>query len=327
MIKSIYLRRGPAAEWTADNPILHSGEYGVESDTGKFKVGDGIHLWTELNYFVNEFVISGMITDAIADATFEGVPGPAGPTGPQGPAGATGPQGPAGATGSQGPKGDTGDTGPAGSAGAAGPKGDTGDTGPAGSAGATGPQGPEGPVGDIFPLSHYGFVSASGDPINFLKESTFANDGAFYERIWVPAGKAVSSLWVAVVTAGTWGGSVHGNRLALFDDSGVRIDMTADDDTLWNAAGWRGGALLGGTISAQGSGRFVYVGVFCRGTSAAPTLIFPTGTVTDYALFQKGPSTTQRRNMYNGSTTSVPSSIDPTSHGTATSFMPLLAIG
>ena len=41
---------GTAAEWTAENPTLLAGEIGVESDTGKFKVGDGTTVWTGLDY-------------------------------------------------------------------------------------------------------------------------------------------------------------------------------------------------------------------------------------------------------------------------------------
>ena len=44
-------RRGTAAQWTNANPTLASGEFGFESDTGKFKVGDGSTAWSSLNYF------------------------------------------------------------------------------------------------------------------------------------------------------------------------------------------------------------------------------------------------------------------------------------
>lgn len=47
----IQWRRGTAAAWTAANPILHGGEVGYETDTGKLKVGDGISDWTTLPYF------------------------------------------------------------------------------------------------------------------------------------------------------------------------------------------------------------------------------------------------------------------------------------
>jgi hypothetical protein len=41
---------GTAASWTSNNPTLLAGEIGVESDTGKTKVGDGTTAWTSLDY-------------------------------------------------------------------------------------------------------------------------------------------------------------------------------------------------------------------------------------------------------------------------------------
>ena len=46
-------RRGTAAEWTSANPILAAGEIGFETDTAKFKMGDGSTAWSSLNYFAN----------------------------------------------------------------------------------------------------------------------------------------------------------------------------------------------------------------------------------------------------------------------------------
>lgn len=48
----IQLRRGTAAEWTSANPVLNEGEQGLEKDTGKMKIGDGISNWAALPYFV-----------------------------------------------------------------------------------------------------------------------------------------------------------------------------------------------------------------------------------------------------------------------------------
>lgn len=39
-----------AAIWTSANPILAEGEMGVETDTGKFKIGTGRHRWNALDY-------------------------------------------------------------------------------------------------------------------------------------------------------------------------------------------------------------------------------------------------------------------------------------
>lgn len=44
-------RRGTAAEWTSADPVLASGEIGYETDTGRFKFGDGATAWSSLEYF------------------------------------------------------------------------------------------------------------------------------------------------------------------------------------------------------------------------------------------------------------------------------------
>ena len=46
----IQLKRGTAAAWTAANTVLFLGEIGYETDTKKFKVGDGTTAWTSLTY-------------------------------------------------------------------------------------------------------------------------------------------------------------------------------------------------------------------------------------------------------------------------------------
>lgn len=57
-------RRGTAAEWTAANPILAPGEFGFETDTGKFKIGNGSSVWLALQYFANATVIKNEIIDS-----------------------------------------------------------------------------------------------------------------------------------------------------------------------------------------------------------------------------------------------------------------------
>jgi hypothetical protein len=49
---SIIRPRGDtAANWTAANPILLSKEIGLETDTRKWKVGDGTTAWNSLAYY------------------------------------------------------------------------------------------------------------------------------------------------------------------------------------------------------------------------------------------------------------------------------------
>lgn len=46
----IIQRHDTAANWTAVNPVLAAGEMGVETDTNKFKFGDGTTAWSGLAY-------------------------------------------------------------------------------------------------------------------------------------------------------------------------------------------------------------------------------------------------------------------------------------
>ena len=46
----IYIRTGTTAEWEDANPILGLGEITWDSDELRFKIGDGVHNWTDLKY-------------------------------------------------------------------------------------------------------------------------------------------------------------------------------------------------------------------------------------------------------------------------------------
>lgn len=43
-----------ALNWLNNNPILLLGEFGVETDTQKMKVGNGVNTWTELPYIISD---------------------------------------------------------------------------------------------------------------------------------------------------------------------------------------------------------------------------------------------------------------------------------
>ncbi len=51
---TIKLRRDYPDNWTRINPVLGDGEPGYEKVTGKFKIGDGVSRWTQLEYFVSK---------------------------------------------------------------------------------------------------------------------------------------------------------------------------------------------------------------------------------------------------------------------------------
>jgi len=49
-IAVIKLRRGTAAQWVSVNPILASGERGLETDTQRTKTGNASSAWNDLLY-------------------------------------------------------------------------------------------------------------------------------------------------------------------------------------------------------------------------------------------------------------------------------------
>ncbi len=76
-------RRGTAIQWTSSNdgdgPILNAGEIGWESDTNKFKIGDGVSYWADLTYFVDATdVIQSSLGAYLQDSDVGAVSGVAG---------------------------------------------------------------------------------------------------------------------------------------------------------------------------------------------------------------------------------------------------------
>ena len=50
MSAQIQFRRGTTLEWFTANPLLVEGELGIELDTGKIKLGNGVQSWNSLAY-------------------------------------------------------------------------------------------------------------------------------------------------------------------------------------------------------------------------------------------------------------------------------------
>lgn len=71
MAVQIQVRRDTAANWTSANPTLAQGEIGLETDTGKLKIGTGVTAWNSISYFVGN--IAGTTLDAIGDVTITSV--------------------------------------------------------------------------------------------------------------------------------------------------------------------------------------------------------------------------------------------------------------
>lgn len=114
-------KRMTASEWADSSLVLLDGELGVESDTGRIKVGNGHDLYSNLLYLTGpkgdrgergeqgpkgaDGVLRFEDLTSRQRETLKGAQGPVGPAGP------IGPQGPTGPAGTQGLKGEAGEPG------------------------------------------------------------------------------------------------------------------------------------------------------------------------------------------------------------------------
>jgi len=62
----VQLRRGTAAQWISANTLLAQGEEGLELETGKRKIGDGVTHWNDLEYMLDNtfYRPKGILTTA-----------------------------------------------------------------------------------------------------------------------------------------------------------------------------------------------------------------------------------------------------------------------
>jgi len=66
--KRILLRRDTSSNWTSGNAVLASGEIGYETNTGKFKIGNGSTAWTSLAYSITTNLAASVLND-LGDVT------------------------------------------------------------------------------------------------------------------------------------------------------------------------------------------------------------------------------------------------------------------
>lgn len=67
MATKIQIRRDTTSNWSSANPVLSSGELGINLTTGQFKIGDGSTAWNSLNYFIG--YLAGGSLDDLSDVT------------------------------------------------------------------------------------------------------------------------------------------------------------------------------------------------------------------------------------------------------------------
>lgn len=117
-------KRMSASDWASSSLVLLDGELGVESDTGKVKVGNGRDRFSALQYLTGPKGDRGergeqgpkgadgvMRFEELTSQQRESLRGPQGNAGPRGPEGQRGPQGLPGPQGPQGLRGERGERG------------------------------------------------------------------------------------------------------------------------------------------------------------------------------------------------------------------------
>ena len=65
MATRIQLRRDSSLNWSTNNPILAEGEVGIELNTNRFKFGNGVDVWNDLDYTNNEKIVNDTLLGVI----------------------------------------------------------------------------------------------------------------------------------------------------------------------------------------------------------------------------------------------------------------------
>jgi hypothetical protein len=180
--------------WADYNPILAEREPGIETDTLKMKVGNGVDAWNDLPYINAEVPehewVDGQLRWKLPSGEWgeyedlvgpQGIQGPQGETGPQGPQGETGPQGSIGSQGPSGPPGPQGDPGP------------QGETGPAGVIGPEGPAGPQGIQGEEGPAGEWSEEQKERINLEVLFNESY--NSAYHELVYSGADITGINVW------------------------------------------------------------------------------------------------------------------------------------
>ena len=74
VVTQIQVRRGTAAQWTSTNPTLAAGEWGLETDTLKTKIGNGSTAWNSLAYATGSVAVGNITGLGSGVSTFLATP-------------------------------------------------------------------------------------------------------------------------------------------------------------------------------------------------------------------------------------------------------------
>lgn len=175
----------------------------------------------------------------------------------------------------------------------------------------------------MYPASGYGFTSLSADPVDATGDSTFTDGTFFVCRMWVPAGKPLAAVGVAVQTAATGGSASGANGVVVYEDDGTQAGVQSNT-AMWSGAGWRF-TDLATPIAAQGAGRCVRVGIAVGGWTGV-RLWYANRTPGAETIINGGRTSSHRRCVFASGVAAFPASITPASYGTPSAFLPPIGL-
>lgn len=181
----IQIRRDTAERWAVNNPVLLEGEFGYETDTEFFKIGNGQEPWNSLNYILSGGSGASPITVLEdGETVLTGVTGLnfTGPGVTISSFGKTATLNIVGATGESGTSGTSGSSGTAGTSGTSGSSGVSGSSGSSGTSGTAGSSGTSGSGNPVAILEQGSELTPGVTGINFVGEMfQVTNSGDFVE--------------------------------------------------------------------------------------------------------------------------------------------------
>lgn len=178
----------------------------------------------------------------------------------------------------------------------------------------------------LFPAAGYGCISLSADLDNFDGDSTFTDGTFFIARMWVPANQQIAAVGVGIQTAAAGGAASNTNGVVVYEDNGTQAG-SGTNANLFNGSTGVVYQTLTSAVAAQGSGRFVRVGVLVGGWTGVRLFYANRGTGAAYtAMINGSRSGVNNRAVFNTGVTAFPASITPASYGTPTTFIPLLTL-
>ncbi|HKX72723.1 MAG TPA: hypothetical protein VJM32_01775 [Candidatus Saccharimonadales bacterium] len=173
-----------------------------------------------------------------------------------------------------------------------------------------------------YPPQAYGFFAMSDIPSNCSASSFIGASDIVFARVYVPAGNAITKVGAAMTGAGTLAAGGQ-NRFGVYDDTGVLLQTTPNNNSQWTTPGWKI-ATLSTPIAAQGTGRFVYVAAIVTGYSANPNFAFNNSG--QEVVFYGGNGVTNRRHFYMQGQSALPASVNPASTGFNSSYLLLVGL-